>query len=76
MARTPTMVVYARIKDDKTVLVILNGSNKEQRLSMDRYSDVIGSNVKGVDIITGQELDVKTQIIVPARGVFVMDLKN
>ena len=67
--------VYARIKDDKTVLVILNGSNKDQLLSMDRYNDVTGSYTRGVDIITGQELDIKSQINVPARGVFVMDLK-
>ena len=67
--------VYARIKDDKTALVILNGSNKDQLLSMDRYKDVISSYTKGVDVITGQELDVTSQITVPARGVFVMDLK-
>jgi neopullulanase len=67
--------VYARIKDDKTALVILNGSNNDQLLNMDRYSDVIGSFTKGVDVATGQELDVTTQINVPARGVFVMDLK-
>jgi glycosidase len=67
--------VYARIKDDKTALVILNGSNNDQLLSMDRYRDVIRSYTKGVDVITGQELDLTSQINVPARGVFVMDLK-
>jgi hypothetical protein len=67
--------VYARIKDDKTALVILNGSNKDQLLSMNRYKDVISSYTRGVDVITGQELDVTSQINVPARGVFVMDLK-
>lgn len=67
--------VYARIKDDKTALVILNGSNKDQLLIMNRYRDVIGSFTKGVDVITGQELDVTSQINVPAKGVFVMDLK-
>jgi glycosidase len=67
--------VYARIKDDKTALVILNGSNKDQLLKMDRYKDVTGSYTKGVDVTTGQELDITSQINVPARGVFVMDLK-
>jgi glycosidase len=67
--------VYARIKDDKTVLVILNGSNNDQLLSMDRYRDVICLYTKGIDVITGKELDVTSPINVPARGVFVMDLK-
>jgi glycosidase len=67
--------VYARNKDDKTVLVVLNGSNKDQLLSMDRYSDVIGSRTKGIDVVTGQELNLTSPLNVPARGVFVMDLK-
>ena len=67
--------VYARIKDDKTAVVILNGTDKDQLLSMDRFSDIIGSHTRGIDVITGQELDVTTQINVPARGVFVLDLK-
>lgn len=67
--------VYARIKDDKTVLVVLNGSNKDQLLSTDRYSDVINSHTKGIDVVTGQELNLTSQLNVPARGVLVMDLK-
>jgi glycosidase len=67
--------VYARIKDDKTSVVILNGSDKDQLLSMDRFVDIIGTHTKGVDVITGQEMDVASKINVPARGVFVIDLK-
>jgi glycosidase len=67
--------VYARIKNDKTALLILNGTNKDQLLKMDRYKDVTGSYSKGVDVTTGQEFDITSQILVPARGVFVMDLK-
>ncbi len=59
----------------KQSLVILNGSNNDQLLNMDRYRDVISSYTKGIDVITGQELDVTSQVNVPARGVFVMDLK-
>ena len=67
--------VYARIKDERTALIILNGSNKDQVLNMKRFSDVIGSYTRGADVTTGQEMDVRSQINVPARGVFVMDLK-
>jgi glycosidase len=67
--------VYARISKDRTALIILNGSNNDQSLSMDRYMDVISSYTRGIDVITGQELDVTSQLNVPARGVFVLDLK-
>jgi len=67
--------VYARIKDERTTLVILNGGDEDYQLEMDRYRDVTRSYTRGVDVITGQELDVTSQIDVPARGVLVMDLK-
>jgi glycosidase len=67
--------VYARIKDERTTLVILNGGDEDQLLEMERYRDVTGSYTRGVDVITGRELDVTAQINVPARGVLVMDLK-
>jgi hypothetical protein len=67
--------VYARIKDERTTLVILNGGDEDHLLDMVRYGDVTGPYTRGVDVITGQELDVKSRINVPARGVFVMDLK-
>jgi neopullulanase len=67
--------VYARIKDNKTALIILSGSNKDQLLSMDRYKDVTGSFTVGVDVITGKEFSLTSQVNVPARGVLVMDLQ-
>jgi glycosidase len=67
--------VYARIKDNRTTLVILNGGDKDQQLGMDRYSEVIGSYTRGLDVITEEVLDLKSHINVPARGVYVMELK-
>jgi hypothetical protein len=42
---------------------------------MDRYRDVINSHTKAVDVLSGQVLDLTSQINVPARGVYVMDMK-
>ena len=67
--------VYARIKDDNTVLVILNGSDEDRLIDMDRYSDVIGTHQKAIEVTTGEEIDISSQLNVPARGTFVMDLK-
>jgi neopullulanase len=67
--------VYARIKDERTTLVILNGRDEDQLLEIDRYGDVTGSYTRGVDVITDRELEVTNQINVPARGVLVMGLK-
>lgn len=67
--------VYARIADDETVLVVLNGSDKDANISMSRYSDVIGEKFNATDVITGKEYNLSDKLEVPARGTYVFELK-
>jgi glycosidase len=67
--------VYARIKDNNSVLVILNGSGKEQTLPPEKYREVLGNAVSGKDIISGKMIDLKKEILVSAKGVYVIELK-
>ncbi len=66
--------VYARIKDDSKVLVILNGNEKEENLDMYRFREVIQNNTRGKDIISGQSLDLSSELSIPAKGVLVIEL--
>jgi glycosidase len=67
--------VYARIKDNNRVLVILNGSNREQTLSSEKYREVIGNAISGKEIISGKNLDLKKEIIIPSKGVYIIELE-
>ena len=67
--------VYARIKDNNKVLVVLNGSNSEQSLSPEKYSEVIGDAVSGKEIISEMTMDLTQEIKVPAHGVCIIELK-
>ena len=67
--------VYARITDKETILVILNGSDKEQTLPVDRFYEVIGNYTSGKDVITGQFIDVKKDIPITSKGVLILNLK-
>ena len=66
--------VYARIAENETVLVILNGSDKEQTLPVKRYHEVIGNYSSGKDIITGRSVDLKKDITISPKGVWVLSL--
>jgi len=66
--------VYARIKDNQTVLVMMNGTDSEQSLAMARFGDVTGKYRTGKDVLTGQTLPVTDTVTLPARSVYVMDL--
>lgn len=68
--------VYARTDGDNTVLVILNGSDTVRILDMNRFAEVIENNKKGTDAITGEVIDVTHPVVVPPRGVYVLDLEN
>jgi glycosidase len=66
--------VYARIKDDQTVLVMINGTDSEQTLPMERFREATGKFRSGKDAVTGQTLPVTDYVTLPAKGVYVMDL--
>ncbi|GHV56676.1 alpha-amylase [Bacteroidia bacterium] len=66
--------VYARIKENNNVLVILNGSTEEQILSPEKCYEVIGDAASGKDIISGKTIDLKEKIVVPAKGVYILEL--
>lgn len=68
--------VYARIKGDEMVLVVLNGSDKATELEMGRYSDVIRDYAAGTDVVTGQTFSLTEKLPVPARGAYILELHN
>ena len=65
--------VYARICKDGKVIVILNGSNKEQTLSPEKYGEVIGNAVSGKEIISGKTIDLKKNINIPPKGTVIIE---
>jgi glycosidase len=67
--------VYGRIKDNHRVMVVLNSSDKEQTVKTERFTDVIGTNKTGKDVITAKEFDLATAVVIPAKGELILDLK-
>ena len=67
--------VYARIKDNRTVLVIMNGTDDDQNLDMNRYREVTKGFSQGSDVWTGKTIPVTGTLSIPARETFVLDLK-
>ena len=66
--------MYARTDGKDTVLVILNGSDTIRVLDETRFSEVIGNNTKGRDVVTEVDIDLTKPIIIPARAAYVLEL--
>ena len=65
--------VYSRIKGNNKVLVILNGSNREQSLIPEKYREVLGDESSGKEIITDKTVNFKEKIVVPAKGICIVE---
>ena len=65
--------VYARVKDNKTVLVLMNGTDQNQTLDMNRFHEVVKDYRSGKDIITDTIVAIDTAVHIPARGVYILE---
>ncbi len=68
--------VYARTDGKNTVLVMLNGSDSIRIVDMARFSEVTKGYTKGKDAVTGEVVDITSPVVMPARGVYVLDLSK
>ena len=66
--------VYARIGGGNTVLVLMNGTDVDKALDMKRFHEVVQNYTNGVDVVTGQNINLAQPVNIPARGVYVLDL--
>ncbi|MBR6590615.1 MAG: cyclomaltodextrinase C-terminal domain-containing protein, partial [Bacteroidaceae bacterium] len=66
--------VYARQHEGKTVLVILNGTTKENELPMERYAEIIGEKTQGRDVLTGKSVALQGTIRLAPRESLVVEL--
>ena len=66
--------VYARAHNESRVLVILNGSDKEQILSPERYRDVLKNAASGKEIISEKIVNLQEKITISAKGVYIIEV--
>ena len=68
--------VYFRYDDNNCVMVVLNKNKNLKTLDTNRFNEVISGYTKGLDIISGKQLDEIEKIKVPARSAMIIELKK
>lgn len=67
--------VFARQKDGKTVITVLNGTNNTQTFDVKRYAEVIGNAKQGMDILTNKTINLDVDgITMQPRESMVIEL--
>lgn len=64
--------VYARMCEGKTATVIINGSQREQTLSLRHYAEVLPS-ASATDVISGNAVALADKLVLAPRQVMLLD---
>ncbi len=67
---------YFRLDGPRAVMVVLNKNREPVALRTDRFAEGLGGRRTGVDVLTGQRVEWRDVLTVPARGVMVIDLSS
>jgi neopullulanase len=68
--------VYFRHTDQQTVMVIMNGDDKEKSLRTARFSERMNGFSSGVDVLTSEVFSDLSTLTVPAKGSRVIELRR
>lgn len=67
--------VYFRYNEEKTVMVIINNSSKDQEIDVTRFKEGLKDFKIGTDIITDSNVDVTENFRVQAKAPMIIELK-
>ena len=65
--------VIARRHEGKTVMLMLNGLDKENKVDVKRYAELIGTTAEASNVLTGEEINLTTDIPIPTHGTLLIE---
>lgn len=67
------LYLYSRNVEGKTELIVLNSTDIEQILLNNHYKALINESVVGKEISSGKKIDLRENIVVPARKSVIIE---
>ena len=65
--------VIARRHEGKTVMLMLNGLDKENKVDVKRYAELIGTTAEASNVLTGEKINLTTDIPIPTHGALLIE---
>lgn len=66
--------VYFRYIGNEKVMVIMNRNEKQVNIDPTRFTEIIGNNKTGKNILSGKVLDITSSFEVPAKTALVLEI--
>lgn len=67
--------VYFRSDENQSVMVVMNKSPEPVQLELARFEENLDGFNQGVDVTTGKQFSLGSEIALPARSCFILELK-
>ena len=65
--------VIAHRHEGKTVMLMLNGLDKENKVDVKRYAELIGTTAEASNVLTGEKINLTTDIPIPTHGTLLIE---
>jgi glycosidase len=67
--------IYFRYNDDQKVMVIMNMSEAPKTISREKHIELLRGTTTGLDVLSGQTLDISADFEIPGKTTTVLELK-
>jgi glycosidase len=67
--------VYFRYTNSKTVMVVINNSEKNQTIKTNRFQENIQNFSAGKDVLTNKLVDLKSDIAIESQSALILELQ-
>ena len=68
--------VYFRYNEKETVMVVVNNSEKEQNVELNRFAESMKGFYGGIDVISEEEIVFDKSLKIPSKSSIVLELKE
>ncbi|MEZ7508020.1 glycoside hydrolase family 13 protein [Cloacibacterium sp. Arc13] len=68
--------VYFRYNDEEKVMVVINSSDKEQAIEMNRFQEMVPSSFTAKDVMKDAEVQIKDLLTIPAKSSLILEINK
>ena len=68
--------VYFRYNDEEKVMVVINSSDKEQIIEMNRFQEMVPSSFTAKDVMKDATVQIKDFLTIPAKSSLILEINK
>ena len=68
--------VYFRYNDEEKVMVVINSSDKEQTIEMNRFQEMVPSSFTAKDVMKDATVQIKNLLTIPAKSSLILEINK